>query len=605
MKVEIWQPTNNPLMITTMKKTYKYLALAAVTIGFAACSQEEDFAPQQSDIVQIASAYIATEVQTRVNTDGDGDAFENTDKILLVNNSRTDKNTGTYTYNGEAWSLTDGMVLWASGTTVENNFTAYYPASKTFELPTDQRTLENLKSADRMKATATASKGYNVELAFAHQNAKVTITTVMNSQYDENATISDLKIGEVTPYNPATNSYTAILAPTESGFTVKLKVNGTELTATSSATLEAGKHYTFTLKVGKSAATFGTVSVKEWGRTDPLTGGEATELDCLDETTNTFYVATANGLYAWNEAAQTDLSINLVLMADITLPNTDLTTGAEITVANGVPSGSNWTPVGTSEPYYTGSIDGNNHTITGLRTTTETYYTGFIGCLGNGTNVGELKNLTLEDAVVYSQKYFVGGFAGYNYGGTISGCTFGSTTDNSSVFGAATEYYPYVGGIVAYNSGGIVSSCTNNGTVSASGATAWAGGIVAYSFKGSSVSNCTNNGTVSSTGNGTGTESSSESLYAGGIVGYNGNNSTVSGCTNKSTVSSTGKDSSSGYSYAGGIVGGNTDSTVSGCTNEGEASGTGSSENYVGGIIGMNLRGTLENNTNNGTPADE
>lgn len=580
-----------------MKKIYRYIALAAVTIGFAACTQEEDFAPQQSDIVQIASAYIATEVQTRVNTEGAGDAFENTDEILLINTTRTNKNEGTYTYNNSnsTWSLTAGMVLWASGS---NQFTAYYPASETFELPTDQSTLDGLKSADRMTATATVSKGYPVSLGFEHQNAKVTITTVVNSQYDASATISDLKIGGISPY-PVDNAYTAILEPTENGFTVTLKVNSTdELTATTprNTTLEAGKHYTFTLKVGKSVATLGEVSVVEWETTNPLTGGEAIELDCLDETTNTFYVATANGLYAWNEAAQADLSINLVLMADITLPNTDLTTGAEITVANGVPSGSNWTPISTDwEKGYIGTFDGNNHTISGLRITTETDYAGFIGCLGNGTGTGEIKNLTLADAVLYSTATHIGGFVGYNSSGTISGCTFGSTTDNSSVSGAG-DTAEMVGGIVAYTCGGSVSSCTNNGTVSASATFSWAGGIAAYSYEGL-VSDCTNNDTVSSTGT---------DLYAGGIVGYNGNNSTVSGCTNNGTVSSTGKDSSSGSLCAGGIVGGNIDSTVSGCINKGEASGTGSSENNVGGIVGKNLRGTVsDDNINNGIPADE
>ena len=270
-----------------MKKIYRYIALAAVTIGFAACSQEEDFAPQQSDIVQIASAYIATEVQTRVNTDGAGDAFENTDEILLVNNTRTDKNKGTYTYSNSAWTLTEGVVLWASGTTVENEFTAYYPASETFELPTDQSTLDGLKSADHMMATATASKGDAVSLGFEHQNAKVTITTSFASQYDKSTTISDLKIGGISPYI-VDNAYTAILEPSDNGFTVTLKVNSTdELTATSPSALVAGKHYTFTLSVGKSVATLGEVSVEEWGTTDPLTGGEAIELKATCEISGT------------------------------------------------------------------------------------------------------------------------------------------------------------------------------------------------------------------------------------------------------------------------------------------------------------------------------
>ena len=90
-------------------KTYKYIALAALALGFAACTQDDDFTPQQEDIVKIASANIATEVQTRVNTLGDGTSWENNDQILLVNNSRTtNKNSGTYTYDGTNWELSEG-----------------------------------------------------------------------------------------------------------------------------------------------------------------------------------------------------------------------------------------------------------------------------------------------------------------------------------------------------------------------------------------------------------------------------------------------------------------------------------------------------------------
>lgn len=590
-----------------MKKTYKYLALAALVTGFAACSQEDDFAPQQSDIVQIASAYIATEVQTRVNTYGAGDTFENTDEILLVNNTRTDKNEGTYTYNGSEWSpnTTGGMVLWASGS---NQFTAYYPANETFELPTDQSDLTKLKSADRMKATATVNKDDALNLKFEHQNAKVTINTVFASQYGANATISDLAIGGITPYNPAANSYTAILEPTEDGFTVTLKVNSTdELTATSRTALEKGKHYTFTLSVGKSVVTLSTVSVEEWGTTDPLTGGEATELQMTtytiaegiavitvpenvlassftsaveevasasnvttiivngtlteaqqselatalssftgtlvldmkqdavtdaslktlvdvyegrtieeaDEVT-TYQVYTANGLYAWNKAAQNDLSTNLTLMADITLPNKDLTTGANITVTDGKPSGSNWTPVGTSSSYK-GNIDGSGKTITGLHINSTSLEAGFVGRYAGS----EIKNLHLGNGVVYSTTNAVGGIAGKLVGGTITDCENHATISGKF----------YVGGIVGIVIYGDVTGCTNTGNVTGS----WSvGGIVGngqrYSKGGPDndnvISGCVNSGTV--TGGGTDT---------GGIIGIiNSNMYTVIACVNTGEV---------------------------------------------------------------------
>ena len=248
-------------------KTYKYIALAALVLGFAACTQDDDFAPQQEDIVKISSANIATEVQTRVNTLDDGTKWENTDQILLVNNSRDNKNSGTYTYNDNAWNLTNGIVLYASGT---NGFTAYYPASVDFTLPTDQSDEAKIKSADRMTATADGvAKGESIALSFERENSMVTITPSFNTEFGDDATISSLQIASITPYHPAdAEDYKAIIAPATTGFevTVKVKVGETEqsLTANTTTEIEAGKHYTFNLTVGKEAAAISSVSVTDW-----------------------------------------------------------------------------------------------------------------------------------------------------------------------------------------------------------------------------------------------------------------------------------------------------------------------------------------------------
>lgn len=245
-------------------KTYKYIALAALVLGFAACSQDYDFTPNQEDIVQIVSANIATEVKTRVNTLDDGTQWENNDQILLVNNSRDNKNSGIYTYNGTAWELTSGIVLYASGT---NAFTAYYPAESEEEsnLPTDQSTEAGIMSADRMVATTTGvAKGTAVSLSFERQNAKIAITPTLDTEFTGKS-ISNLLIAGVTPYHPeGTTAYTAIIAPSETGFTVSVTVDGQSLTAASSTKIEAGKHYTFDLKVGKNAVEIMNVSVAKW-----------------------------------------------------------------------------------------------------------------------------------------------------------------------------------------------------------------------------------------------------------------------------------------------------------------------------------------------------
>ncbi|MBQ2011377.1 MAG: fimbrillin family protein [Bacteroidaceae bacterium] len=286
-----------------MKTNNKYIALAALVLGFTACTQEE-IAPQQSDIVKIASACIATEAETRVNTLGDGASFEDGDQILVVSSSRDTKNKGTYTLNSSAWSLTEGVLLYAASGT--NNFTAYYPATESFTFPTDQSDETKIKSADRMTATATGvEKGGAVELSFAHQNAKVTITPSLASEFT-GKTISAMTIQGVKPYANS-STYTAILEPSANGFSVALTIDGQNLTATSTQALEAGKKYSFTLTVGKNAATVGVTSVADWGNGSVLPDGVAEEDKDYDydESTNVYEVCTGDAFRTAIANAQT------------------------------------------------------------------------------------------------------------------------------------------------------------------------------------------------------------------------------------------------------------------------------------------------------------
>lgn len=313
-----------------MKKIYKYTALAVFALGFTACSQDDDFTPQQEDIVQIASANIATEVQTRVNTLGDGTLFENADQILLVNGSRTSKNNGTYTYDGTNWNLTTGTILYASSGT--NDFTAYYPAvtEADYTLPTDQSTLAGIKMADRMVATTTGvAKGTGVALSFERQNAKVTITPTFASEYDGKgiADIQNFKIEEVAPYLPENGTaYTAILEPSGTGFSVTLTVGSDNLTATSTTALEAGKHYSFNLTVGKEAVSINSVSVNDWTE-KPVSGVEAEqEAFVYNPATNTYEVHLSRGMQAAIDAAEltgtAENPATVTLLADMEVEGT-------------------------------------------------------------------------------------------------------------------------------------------------------------------------------------------------------------------------------------------------------------------------------------------
>ena len=190
----------------------------------------------------------------------------------------------------------------------------------------------------------------------------------------------------------------------------------------------------------------------------------------------TYIVTSANGLLAWNEAAQKDLSINCTLAADITL------TGE-------------WTPIGTEKQLYTGTFDGNDKTITGLTINQSgTDYVGLICHLGSG---GTVKNLTLENVDITGQAC-VGSVVGWN-DGTVAACTV-----SGNVMGPGDT----VGGVVGFNYyGSTLIACYATCSVNSYGY--GTGGVAGRNY-----------GTMTACYHATGSVLDSED-YIGGVVGRN------------------------------------------------------------------------------------
>ena len=157
-------------------------------------------------------------------------------------------------------------------------------------------------------------------------------------------------------------------------------------------------------------------------------------------------------------------------------------------------NGTSWTPIGSiSSNPYSGTFNGNGHTISGLYINNSTAdYQGLFGYVDQG---GTVQNLSVSGTVNSS---YVGGVVGLNSGnvencyniGDVSG---GDVSGNSSV----------VGGVVGYNNGS-VTNCYNTGEVSGKISV---GGVVGYNNSGT-VKNCYNTGNVSGGSK-------------GGVVGYN------------------------------------------------------------------------------------
>jgi hypothetical protein len=247
------------------------------------------------------------------------------------------------------------------------------------------------------------------------------------------------------------------------------------------------------------------------------------------------------------------LTAHYKLMESITLPEPSATEN-------------NWTPiakVGSVNNTFTGSFDGNNHTITGIRfnVLTGTNH-GFMANLGEG---GEVKDLGLVDFRIpnTTSGSWIGGIAG-DSGGTIINCYV--TTDESSFFrvGGAS------GGIAGRNQGaGTIKNSYYSGRLVGTGNDV--GGIAGQNQ--GLVEDCYVIGEVTSNAD-----------SVGGIVGWNRDTTPAPVVRNSYATSAV-----SGVNNVGGIVGANI-GIVENCFATGNVSG----ERKVGGVVGASTR-TVKN----------
>ena len=216
-------------------------------------------------------------------------------------------------------------------------------------------------------------------------------------------------------------------------------------------------------------------------------------------------------------------------------PNINALLTANITM-----DGTEWTPIGTDTIPFTGTFDGDGHTISKL-TCTDTNK-DHVGLVGYAIDAA-IQNVTVQGATLNGRDY-IGSVCGYLLGGTITNCHAVETVIGKTGREAQSKYR---GGIVGYIiSNTNVTGCTNSGTVSGLN---FLGGIVGQANR-ATVQHCFNSGAV--TGN---------SSPIGGIVGL-ANNATVQDCGNNGTVT---RADSSGD--CGGIAGSTNTSSIQNCYN--------------------------------------
>ena len=464
------------------------LAATALLLATAACTKDEAAdngrLPEGEYPLEIARITLGVEggeaqpwgaPQTRVSESGDGtgSVFSAGDRFAVQIDGKNE--VGTYTVQDDHTVRAETPLYWYDRN--DHTVTAWYPATDgTIDLGNQSQSLAYL-----LGGTGTGKYPDPVTLNFTHALAKVRITpsddvlgevqslqlyTYTQCTYEKGTVVQgsqegwiEMKKCEYTENGATITCWEANVVP---GYAIsKLWANGTEERDLSSAfTPEAGKVYNITLN-------------KDKGYTDDGQGN--------------YTVTSAEGLKNIAKLVNEEwkLDINITLDNDIDLTGID------------------WTPIcPDNSKKYTGTFDGGNHTITGLTVTGSNRYAGLFGQIGPG---GTVKDVVLTEVNVTSGT-FVGGVAGWSFGGNIENCSVSGSVSGSS----GSD----VGGVVGYQQVGSITGCSSSATVKG---TERAGGVVGVTNGGTTLlTACYATGNVTVENDGT------SNAWAGGIVGMNG-----------------------------------------------------------------------------------
>ena len=526
-------------------------AATALLFALAACTQDEladgsRLSKEEYPIV-IHATGLSVEAtpqaapSTRASVDGDwvgvnsvalkiGDAV----KEYIVTTSDADG------YKSATLSRENDPYYWISRNPI--TVSAWWPLDNTditqmpvVKVAEDQSKLADFQKSDFISAENQTVKFDDPTLGFTHRTARVAIELKPGTGFTSvaGATVSLVSLSAdngnptaIKTYNASGNTYEALTAPQTVAAGkpfVKVELGGGTFyfRPQNNVVLEAGNRYTYIVKVNATGLTLEGCTIGSWADG----GGEsgAAELGYIyDSNTKTYTVYNADGLLAWNEAAQKDRSINCTLNADI-----DLT-------------GKGWTPIGTDyDNSYTGTFDGGGHTIMGLTVTTNYQYVGLFGRLGEA---GTVKNVVMEGVNNHSLGY-AGGVVGFSRGGTIENCSV-----SGSVSGTLCA-----GGVVGAQREASITGCSSSATVKG---TRYVGGVAGETNSSATMAACY------ATGNVTIELGHRDRVDVGGLVGFNAGRNGLLACYATGNVTSTG--SSAGKVYIGGLLGGNY-TTVTAC----------------------------------------
>ena len=440
-------------------------AATALLFALAACTQDElagdNRLPEGEYPVVIRATGLSVEAtplaapSTRASVDGDwqgvtsvalkmGDAV----KEYTVTAS-TDFKSATLSRENDPyyWTSRDPITISAWWPLDDTNITQM-PAVKVAE---DQSKLADFQNSDFISAENRKVEFNNPTLEFTHRTARVTIELKPGTGFTSvtGATVSLVSLSAdngnptaIKTYNASGNTYEALTAPQTVAAGkpfVKVELGGGTFyfRPQNNVVLEAGNRYKYTVKVNATGLTLEGCTIGSWADGGGESG-EAEDLGYSIQNDGSYTVYNADGLLAWNKAAQKDESINCTLTADI-----DLT-------------GKDWTQIGTW-PGYSGVFNGQGHRITGLNFSAAT--TELFGLLNLR---GVIKNLQLIDVNLYGNNGSAAGIVDQNNGQIIACSVTGKISAYGRTCGIADLNYGSItacwfdGTLKDYESGAIV-----------------------------------------------------------------------------------------------------------------------------------------------------
>lgn len=185
----------------TIKQRISYAVMGLMAMGFTACTQNEDMTPTLKG-QEINATFSVGGMQTRVNTLGHGNNWEDKDKLkvrIFTDYDYDPGSTAILSFNGETWSRNSSF-RWL-GESDQHTILAVYPSSDdydpshlVYELPTNQSSLEDLKSADLIIGHWYGSPYSYVTIPMQHRMSMVTIVYHVGTADYPNMDISEPQV---------------------------------------------------------------------------------------------------------------------------------------------------------------------------------------------------------------------------------------------------------------------------------------------------------------------------------------------------------------------------------------------------------------------------